>query len=262
MIATIRETWTSVRNPDYGQEIVKKTVGQAFWYWCKYVLLISLVLTGLAIAVLTYFIPQVSRLAEKYLPDMSIAIKDGQLSTSAPQPLKYQDANFTFILDTEGKVEDADQFTSGVLILKDRIIVKDATQTRIISLAEIGTQGDLHLDKQSVVKWLQDNKFTLLLISLVTAVVGAVTLLGMYLVWYWIAFLIGGLIILIAGLVLGRGISYTDALKLTIYASVPSLLISILFALGPNQAGSFISFAIWAIFSGVWLVRLPVAKAK
>lgn len=260
MIAIFRETWASVRNFDYGEEIVKKTVGQAFWYWFKYLILISLVLMGLVIATLTYFTPQIPKLVEKVVPDVSVAIKDGQLSTNATQPLVLSRDGFTFMLNTQGTAEDIDKIDAGILVLKDKLIFKDQTQTKTMDLSEI--TDEIKLDKPTLINWLQTNRLTILTIGITAVVVLTILALGFYTLWQALVFIFGALLLWVVAQVLKRKVNYADSLKLTIYAAVPALIASILFSLSPNQAGSTISLAVWAVFGIAWVYHLPVAKAK
>ncbi len=258
MITTLKETWVSVRNLEYGQQIVKKTVGQAFWYWFKYVLAISIILMVIALASLTYFTPQLPKFAETMLPDISITIKDGQLTSTAPQPYVAGDANFTFILNTNGKVEDAAKLKVGVLVLSDRAIVKNDTETRVFNFSDI--KDNFTVTKNGVTNWLKDSKSTLLLVGLVIILIGTILTLGTYLISKWIGFLIGALLLLAMGKIIHRSVNFADTLKLAIYAAVPSLVVSLLLTFVPNQSNSVISLGVWVFFACAWLVKLPLEK--
>ncbi len=258
MIATIKETWASIRNLEYGQQIVKKTVGQAFWYWFKYVLAISLVLVVMALASLTYFTPQLPKFAETMLPNISITVKDGKLTSTAPQPYVAGDANFMFILNTKGRVEDADKLKAGVLVLADRAIVKNDTETRVFNFSDI--KDNFTLTKNGVINWLKDDKSTLLLIGLVIILIGTIITLGTYLISKWIAFIIGALILFVMAKIIHRSVSFGDTLKLAIYAAVPSLIVSLLLTFTPNQSNSVITLGVWIFFACAWLVKLPLEK--
>ncbi len=258
MRATLKETWASIRDLGYGQAIVAKTVGQAFWYWFKYVLVVTIVLIGLAIASLTYFAPQLPKLVAKFVPDIGVSIADGKLSTNATQPLILGDDNFKLILNTYGKESDIDQVKTGVLVLEDKLLTKNGTDTRMVSFSEIG--DNVKVDKQTVISWLEGNKMLLLGIGLGAILLIGTILLGTYVGWKVIVFLVGGLLLWLAAKLIHRRITFTDGLKLAAYAAVPALILSVFFTLIPNQLGATLSLGTWIFLACAWLVKLPVAK--
>lgn len=260
MIASLKETWTSIRDLGYGQAIVKKTMGQAFWYWFKYVLAVTLVLVGLAIASLTYFAPQLSKLVAKSVPDIGVSIQNGKLSTNAIQPLILGDDNFKLILNTKGKESDIDQVNTGVLVLEDKLLTKNGTDTRTVKFSEIG--DNVKVDKQTVVSWLEGNKMLLLGIGLGAILLIGTVLLGIYIGWKLIVFVVGGLLLWLVAKLIHRRITFTDGLKLVTYAAVPALILSVFFTLIPNQLGATLSLGAWVFLACGWLVKLPVAKLK
>ncbi len=260
MRATFKETWTSIRDLEYGKEIVKKTVGQAFWYWFKYVLTISLVILGLSVATLTYLTPQIPQFAEKTLPDIQVHIKDGKLTTDAKQPLELGDDSFKIILNTAGAETDLDQIKNGALILADRILFKDDTQTKTVKFSEL--DQEVSADKPTIVNWLKDHRLGLLMLGLVIALVTGIVLLGGYLVWKTLVFLLGSLILLLVGKILHRNLTFVDSLKLTIYAAAPALMISVIFTLTASQIGPTLSLITWVFLATAWFLKLPIAKTK
>ncbi len=259
MIATFKETWTSVRDLEYGQKIVKKTVGQAFWYWFKYVLTISLIVFGLAIASLTYLTPQIPQFAEKQLPAIKVHIKDGKLTTDAKQPLVLGDDNFKIILNTEGKETDIDQIKSGALILADRILIKDDTQTKIVKFSD---SQEISVDKPTLVNWLKVNRPGLLALGVAMALIVGIGLLGGYFIWKAVIFLLGSLLLLVLSKIAHRNLPLIDCLKLVIYAEVPALLVSLILTLTVSQIASMAGLLTWAFLAVAWIYKLPIAKTK
>ena len=98
MIATFKETFTSLQDLKYGQTIIKKTVRQALWYWTKYILLITTLGVILAIAALAYYAPQLPKLLGDQIPDIDLTLKGGLASTTGKQPFIVGDDKFIFIL--------------------------------------------------------------------------------------------------------------------------------------------------------------------
>lgn len=252
MMTAFKETWTSVRDLDYGQVIIKKTVGQAFWYWFKFVLVIAVVLTVLAVASLTYFAPQLPKLVNKSVPDIKVSIENGKLSTNATQPLTLGDDNFKFILNTKGKSVDIDKIQAGVLVLEDKLLAKNGSDIRTFNFSEVG--GDIKLDKKTAVNWLESNKMPLMGIGLGAILLIGTILLGTYVGWKLIVFLIAALLLWLVAKIIHRQITFTDGLKIVAYAAVPALFISFV----PSQLGVTLSLGIWIFLSCGWLVKLPL----
>jgi len=253
---TFKETWTSIRDLKYGQVIVKKTVGQAFWYWFKYVLSVTLIFVGLAIASLTYFAPQLPKLVAKSVPDIWVSITNGKLSTNATQPLILGDDNFKLVINTKGKESDIDQLQAGILVLEDKLVTKNGSDIQVIKFTDI--KDEVKVDKQTVVSWLEGNKILLLAIGLGAILLIATVLLGTYVGWKILVFLIAGLLLWLVAKVTHRQIKYVDGLKLVAYAAVPALIFTFI----PGQLGAMLSMGTWVFLSCAWLVKLGVDKPK
>lgn len=256
MVSTVKETWTSITDLKYGQTIVKKTVGQAFWYWLKYLLTVTVVGVVLALAALAYFTPQIPALSERFVPDMEIQITDGKLSSNVPQPLILGDDNFKFILNTQGSDQDLDKINSGILVLSDRVLFKDQGQTQTFNLSEMGQ--DVKVDKKMVIDWLNANRGMILSIGLAVVAIGGLFILGGIIVGQWISFLAGALLLWLIAKITKHAVDFSASLKLAIYAAVPSFLISLL--VGQSQSASFITLAVWGFFAIAWLIKLPYNK--
>ncbi|MDO8488487.1 MAG: DUF1189 family protein, partial [bacterium] len=250
MIIPIKETWTSVRNLEYGQQIIKKTVGQTVRYWMQYVLAISALLLILALSVVVYFTPQVPKLVERIVPQMTIEVIDGKLSTDLHQPFVIQEPNFKFVLNTQGQAQEIDQIESGILVLEDQLTFKNQGQTQIFKFSDIGQ--DLKLEKQAVISWLTGHKSTLLGIGLALIAVASFTFLGSYLIFKGLAFLVAAGILLLIGKIISRKVTYADTIKLTLYAAVPALVGGLISPQVALIVGSF--------FAVAWLVKLPYNK--
>ncbi|KKU29173.1 MAG: hypothetical protein UX42_C0002G0005 [Microgenomates group bacterium GW2011_GWC1_46_20] len=144
VIATFKETLASLQDLKYGQIILQKSVGQALWYWTKYLLLIIAIGVILAIAALTYYAPQLPKILGDQIPDVDLTITSGIASTTVKQPFTAGDDKFIFILDTTGKLEDLDKYPAGVLILADKVVAKkDSADIRIYPLNWFGSPPEL-----------------------------------------------------------------------------------------------------------------------
>ena len=265
MLATFKETITSLQDKTYGAKIVLLPWPKVVWYWTKYLLLFSLIPLVLVIAGFTHFIPQFPRLAKDRLPDGEINLRNGRLSTTISQPFSVIDPQFAFILNTEGAPVDLDQYPSGLLILSDRIIVKTsagATQTRTFERLP-----DFSLAKSQIVDWLSGHQFFLWFLAVLAALAITCVINLFFWVYKMISFLFWGLILLFVARLLKKPLTtFTGGFNLAVYASVLPLLLSSVILLAPNQILSFFSFGLFAYYSLSWLVNLsqtnPPSPAK
>ena len=262
MIATFKETITSLRDLKYGQTIVKRTAGQAFWYWTKYYLVLTVITLFIAVAALTYFVPQVSKFLSQKLPqDLAFTIKDGKLSSPLKQPLVYEDSGFTFVLDTTGKIKDLSDYKTGVLASLEKLVFKD--QQNQLNEIVYKDFGNFEFNRDIAVDWVAKNKGLLWgaglgLFLLLTLFYG-----GFLYIYHLIVVLASAFGLWVLSLVLRKKISYPDTLKIVFYASVLPLLISAASFLSPSQNISFlIQLGLFLLYSIGWLWYLPVHALK
>ncbi len=261
MIATFKETITSLRDLKYGPTIIKKTAGQSFWYWTKYFLLIGLLGLFLGVAAITYFVPQVSKFISQKLPsEIAFAIKDGKLSSPLKQPFIYEDSGFPFILDTTGKIKDLSDYKTGVLAGSEKLIAKDQQgQIKEVSYKDF---GNLEFNRNVAIDWVTKNKGMLWGIG-----AGILLLVGLFYggflyLYYLIVVLVSSFAVWVLSLILRKKISYPDSLKIVFYASVLPLLISAVSFLSPSQNISFlIQLGLFLLYAIGWLWFLSPKKS-
>jgi hypothetical protein len=255
MLATFKETWKSIGDLSYGKQLIKRTVGESFWYWFKYPLTIAILILVLGVAAVTYFSPQVPRLAEKYIPEGEFSVIGGKADTTVKQPFVWEDSNFAFIVNIAGQEEDLDTYESGVLILEDRMIVKNPNDgLRTVKWSDV---EDFTISKSLVVNGLDTNKLIILAIGLSIVLVLVVVGLGFYVLYQTVALLVGALGFFIVAKILKRALPYTDVLKLMYYAAVPAFLINLLNALMPNSLLPIVSMGVFVFLAANWIYRLP-----
>lgn len=258
MLATFRETWTSLGDFKYGNTIVGKTAGQAMWYWTKYLLLFAGLLVILSLGLLVYYVPQIPSLADKNFPDIEVSIKNGQVSTTASEPYVIGDSNFSFVINTHGTGDDLKNIKSGAILLKDKIVVKSEDgQSRTQDLSDI---KDLTLNKKTVVDWAVQSKPTLLFMGLVALLVFLTLMSGFYWLWKMLSIIALSLVFWIVATILKRTASYVDILKLALYASVLPLFISAFSLFAPNPSSSLISLILLALYTLAWIYHLPIKE--
>ena len=259
MIVTFRETLASLQDLKYGQTIIKKTVGQALWYWTKYLLLITALGVTLAIAALAYYVPQLPKLLQDQIPNLDLTIKDGQASTTVQQPFYAGDDKFIFILDTAGKLEDLDKYPAGVLILEDKVVAKkDSGDIRVYPLKDF---PDGSFTKAVVLDWIKNNQLTILGLGAVTVVFLGLFITGLTWIWKVSGLVIFALLVWVASRLIKRTVSIADSLKLVLYASVLPTLIGAVSVLSPSsQISSIIQLGLLLLYSLGWLWYLPAKK--
>ncbi len=250
MIATFKETIKSLRDVKYGKEIVKKSVGQALWYWTKYLLLIVGVGVVLAVAALTYYTPQLAKLAMVNLPDVTLSVKDGQVSTDVPQPFVRGDDNFLFIIDTKGSVDNLDKAKAGVLILGDKIVTKSERETRIVSLQDV---QDFTTSKSLVVAWINTHQMTIFGLGLALILTTVAVLGGLFWLWEVAGFALWALVLLLAAKLMKKNLLYINAFKIAAYASVISLLIRALTLFSGGAILSLLALAAFLFYALSWI---------
>jgi len=254
MIATFRETIESLRDLEYGKEIIKKTVGQSFWYWLKYPLAITIILSFVWIAVVIYFTPRISRLADQYLPEVDLTVRDGMATTTMKQPLVWEGFGSVFIFNLKGSERDLDGYKNGLLILEDRVIAKGGRVERVIKWSEF--EHDFQITKQGVVDTLSKNKFTILVVLLVIMLLRDVLGFGFLVLSQTIIFLVWSVLFWIVARIFHKPLKYLDIFKLSLYAAVPALLVDLLNGLLPGSVLSTLSMGVFVFYGLAWLYRL------
>jgi hypothetical protein len=233
MLNTFKETYRSIIDKQYGNVIVAKKLREALWYWTKYLILFTVLPVILFIFLITYFVPQLSKLASSQLPEVTVSLAQGKLSVDPYKPLVFGNADYRVIVDLEGKSTLLDTTPSGLLVLQDRIIFKNSQDdSRTIDYQKM---GDFQITKSTVVNWLSQNQLkiygflflAIILIAIVSFTAYWLTSLFTYAAWSAIYFFISKII--------KRPMRFMPILLLTIYASVPSLVVSALLFIYPNQ---------------------------
>lgn len=258
MIATFKETAKSVSDLSYGAKIVERSVKEVFWYWYKYVLLFAGIMLFLSLAGVTYFTPQLTKIAADKLPQFDLKVQDGKASTHIPQPQMYTDSDLAIILNLAGKPTDLDTYKNGALVLVDRIIVKNTDNSGVVNSKEIkwSDLGNFSIDKNGVVSWLGTNKTRILASLLGIVVVLGIVLLGLYTLWQIVAMAVWAILFLVVAKILKKKLKYIQVVRLVFYASVISLLLGALNLLLPNQLLSIFSLGAFVFYVCAWIYKV------
>lgn len=253
MIATFKETARSVRDTKYGSVIVKRTVGESIWYWTKYLIAMVVIGVCMGIAALTYYVPQLPKVAMENLPDIQVAVKDGKFSTNAVEPFVRGDENFSLILNSKGDVTDLDNFKTGMLVLSDRVVVKSENETRIMDLKEV---QNFSADRNGIVSWLKSHQSNLMGIGVVSVIVIAIFLGGFFWIWQMVWFVIWAAIMMLASKLMKKPVEFANALKIVAYASVISLILRVLFSAVNVPSLPILAFVAFLFYAFSWVNNL------
>lgn len=249
----------SLRDLNYGKKIIELSLGQAIWYWFKYVLGLGIGGLVIGISVLVYYTPQIPKFLNDKLPEISLSIKDGEVSTSLPEPYIWGDKNMALIINTKGTVDDLKEYRSGVLILKNKLLAKNKSETKLIDLSDM--KDETKLDKNFFVSWTQNNKAWLLVVGLVILVVVELIVGVFYMLWQALSFLFWSLVLFVLSRLLQIRLEFLNILKIVLVASVVPLLISVLNILFQDKILDMVSIGVFVFYASIWIYHLkPVSK--
>jgi hypothetical protein len=250
----------SLKDLNYGEKIIKKSLGHAIWYWFKYVLGVGIGGLVIGISALVYFTPQIPKFLSEKLPDINLTLIDGEVSTNMPEPYVWGDKDMALIINTKGTVDDLREYKIGVLILKDKIVAKQESETKLIDLSEF--KDEASLSKEMIVSWTQNNKIWILVVGLSMLLVIEFILGIVYLIWQVFAFLFWSLAFFIVSKILKKNLGFTNILKIVLTASVVPLLISTLNILFQDKILDTLSIGIFVFYAGAWIYRLDLTKSR
>jgi len=196
-----------------------------------------------------------SKLVDKNLPDISLEMKNAKLSSSLPKPLVVSEEGQAFILDTTGQYQSLDDFTSGVLVGSTSAIVKESPES--ITTHTYTDVRDFILTKAIVSSWLSGHTPQVWLV-----IIGVVLLVWLIALVFYTSFLsvlmlVSALILRFVARFMSTSVSFTAAFKLSYYALVPTMLLSAILFVAPNQLLFLLNLAVFAFLSLSWLKNLP-----
>lgn len=256
MLATFKETISSLQDKSYGQTIIQKTPRQALWYWTKYLILISLIPFTLTIVFFTRFLPQAPRIVRDNFPEGNLTLADNQLTSTIQQPLRFEDQGFIFLFDLQATSSAIDSINSGLVITQDKMFIKNIDGQQ--QSQDYSFLPDFSLDKFQIADWIQSHRYQLWVISLF--VVFIVGLIFFSLTWILrvAAFLFWSLIFwLVSKYLIHKTITFSQTLNFVAYGSVLPLILSPFAIIAPNNLLSYINFGIFVYFTYSWIKHLP-----
>jgi hypothetical protein len=258
VIKTFKETVASIQDPNYGQVIISKPFRPALWYWTKYLILISVIPLIIGIFAFTRYLPESPKFIQDKFPEGKLTFKSNHLSTSLKEPYQVGNQDFVFIIDTKGDAKELAGFTSGVLLLTDKAVIK--TQDNQLEDQDYSKIPDFSITKAQLSSWVSQHLFALwlggfviiLILGMVSFGLAWAFRLAIYLLWA-LAFWIFGKYLL------KKTLTFLQSLSIVLYASIVQLVLSLFLAIAPNQLLDALGTVLFVYFAFTWLRNLPAA---
>lgn len=258
MLATFKETYASLSHLEYGQTILTKKTSSVFWYWLKYPLIFAILILFGVLASVSYFTPQLSKLASEKLPQFDLTVQKGVASTKMTQPQIFKQDDLALILDLKGKPSDLDAYKQGALLLSDRVIFKTEDSSGTIKTNEMRWSefGDFTFDKNTVVNWLSTNKMQLVLgLCLVSLLLG-VFIFGFYVLGQFLGMFLWTLVFFVLAKIFKKTADFGGVMNLVMYASVITVILGFVNIFLNNAYLSLAGTIIFIFYAGVWVYKL------
>ncbi len=257
------------------RRIVNQSFGRSFVYVTLLSFAVSLLFSAKYSIMFMNFIPKSQYWVRAQLPEKwpqgltEIKIEKGQVYSSVTQPFTQKWREVAFVLDTTGKINSLDEHNQGILITKNKVILKSKeskyeTRTREFDLSKVDSlvirRGDM--DKGIIVEIVNNGKpynityksFGVLLKLFSIAAFFALFFSGF--VYYLIAKTLQALIFALFGLltntIINAGLRYSGLLNISIYAITPATALSIAIMLIGAKIPTF--WLLYCLVFGVYLV--------
>jgi hypothetical protein len=160
------------------------------------------------------------------------------------------------ILNLESNPADLNEVKSGILFLKDKMVVK--TETGDIQTQTYDNIPDFSVDKYQLSGWISQNRIKLWIAGLVVTLL-AVLLGTVFTGIIWITRLAFGAVIfwLVGRFAFKKAVTYLQSFNIAIYASVLPLLISFILSLSQNGILGYFGLFLFFFFGISWIRNLP-----
>jgi hypothetical protein len=254
MLSTFKETLASIQDKTYGRVIITKSFKSVLWYWTKYVLIFTSLPLILFIAAVTYLVPQLSRVLDDHLPAFDIRITSGKFQSSLTEPFVIGNQNFTFIIDSTGSSNRLNSAFSGLMVLEDRLVFKDGSDQKDIFL--FSDLDDFYLSKTELVTWISSHQQLLWFVAVAGILVAGILAFCFYWTSNLSSFFLWATLFWVVLKPFKKNLAYLLILRLTIYAAVPSLLLSLILLLAPNDYLSYLNLGVFVFFVFSWIWNL------
>ena len=174
-----------------------------------------------------------------------IEIQNGVVSVDAKQPYKIVEEDFALILDTTGEITSLDEYKSGILLTKNKVLYKEN---------EVKTES---YDLSNIESVRIDENFMKVLRKNLVWIIFPFMLLGIFIYFCIARFLqifIFSLISLATSSIVNIKLSYKQLFNIGVYAITPSIILGALLAVFVIQLPLF-----WIIYAGLYIIYLIMA---
>ena len=174
-----------------------------------------------------------------------IEIQNGVVSVDAKQPYKIVEEDFALILDTTGEITSLDEYKSGILLTKNKVLYKEN---------EVKTES---YDLSNIESVRIDENFMKVLRKNLVWIIFPFMLLGIFIYFCIARFLqifIFSLISLATSSIVNIKLSYKQLFNIGIYAITPGIILGALLAVFLIQLPFF-----WIIYAGLYIIYLVMA---
>jgi len=225
--------WRSLTNFKFYKEIAFQKVSKSIGYFFLFILLITLILSMKFSTVLIQGMDEVSKELADRLPE--IRIEEGVVSTDAQEPFIIEEKDFTFIIDTTGKITTIDpSYKQGILLTKNKLIHRQSEiETREYDLSKIKF---FTVNKAAMERWRK-------ILSRFALPILLVSLFPYFIIVKLIHILLFSLTALIVNTATKANLKYENLFNISLFALTPPVLLATIF----NLAGLKIP-PLWSVF--------------
>ncbi len=153
------EIITSSINPLFYRKVVQRSALSALVYYFLFTTLHSVAVSGVGVWWLHSRFSPALGLAQNFIPDITLGVRQGEFYTNLPQPFSVGDHDFPILMDPNGTSNDLSRYPSGVLITRTFAVVKrSAFETRTFSFSAV---PDFRLTSDQVLSFLSTYRDTI-----------------------------------------------------------------------------------------------------
>lgn len=256
MFKTFSETIHSIKDANYGNVIIEKGIKYCVHYWLNYLVAITLIPIVLFIGLVTYLVPQLSKLITISIPSGKVEISNGKLISNVKQPFFLGSQEFGLVLDTSSVSGHIYDKYNGILLLSDKLVIKGPNGDNLTK--KYSELSNSTITTQDVINWVNKNQikiwFILCGIILATSLASLLIYIGykIFTILIW-----SGLLFTIAT-VLKKNIKFSQIVCISLYASVPPLVISLFASMLFIDNSSLITLIVFILLSLRWIINLQL----
>ncbi len=261
-------------NPNFYRNIINQSFGRSVVYIMLLSFVVSLLLAAKVKIGYNTFASMSGVWIEKNFDSLwpkgmgEIKVENGQVSSDVQQPYIHEWNDFVLILDTTGAIKSLDEYKHGILIVKDKLIVKrqkSGYETRIqeYDLSRLGAvvihPGDTN--KGIIAKIKTKNKLFNVSIKLIRfwmKLIGGLVFLVMLLIFF--SFYLSAKIIqaalfalfaMVPNKVIGANLNYAKLLNISLYALTPATILAVIIILAGIKLHLF-----WLTYSFIYMIYI------